>query len=177
MTSEEWRPIQGDEGRYEVSTLGRVRSLWIRNRRANRPRQVPKIMSPRRVKDGYLAVTLSKNGEQKTTVIHRLVLTAFYGPRPHGMEAAHLDGRKQNNCLMNLAWVTHAVNEQHKIAHGTRRCGLRVPWARLSDDAVREIRVLYARGGMTQAALAKQYGVSRNHIGNIITGHRRSSVT
>lgn len=104
---EYWLPVVGYEGLYEVSDLGRVRS----------PR---KVLLPHVGRNGYLTVGLSKQGWQRTLRVHRLVLEAFVGPCPQGMECLHHpDPDKANNSLGNLRWGTRAENMEHQQADGS----------------------------------------------------------
>lgn len=122
MSDEEWRPVVGHEGLYEVSDHGRVRSLDRYVERSDGVlRFFPGVtLSPSADKDGYKTIGLKRNGTEKRTGVHRLVLRAFVGPCPQGMEARHLDGDPANNALGNLCWSTHVVNESDKVRHGTR---------------------------------------------------------
>lgn len=109
-TRESWRPIIGFEGLYEVSDHGRVR-----NARTNY------VLSPYVLRDGYLQVTLPRLGEvrRKNWPVHRLVLAAFAGPCPDGMEGCHNDGNRTHNTLGNLRWDTHSGNAADSLLHGT----------------------------------------------------------
>src|SRR4051812_39853202 len=91
----EWRSIQGFPG-YEVSNMGEVRS-WYRG--------VVRILKLYQQPNGYFRLSLCRSGRQQRRhgrYIHTLVLEAFQGPRPPGMEARHLDGNKSNNRNDNL---------------------------------------------------------------------------
>lgn len=103
---EEWRPIPGHEGRYEVSNRGVVRS-WSKQKQGQ-------ALSPGRNRDGYLQVRLVK----KTVCVHRLVLAAFVGPLPSGLVTRHLNGDRTDNRLSNLAYGTHSENARDAVAHG-----------------------------------------------------------
>lgn len=87
---ETWKSVPGFEGAYEVSDHGRVRSL---DRVTDRGRRWKgKIMTPSTMPRGYQVVTLWRGGKQETALVHRLVLFAFEGIAPAGMEALHGDG-------------------------------------------------------------------------------------
>lgn len=161
---EKWKPVVGWEGIYEVSDLGRVRSLprltkagW-----AGSKRHGGKILASFARQDRQF-VNLWGEGRRSTCTVHRLVLEAFVGPRPHGMECRHLDGNKQNNQRDNLVWGTHLENEADKVRHGTAR---RLP---LTDDQVAEIRY----SPMKQQELAERYGVIQSLVSRIRSGERR----
>ena len=105
---EEWRQIQGYEGLYEVSNLGRVKSLERYDKIGRLIKE--KTLNPRKHKKGYLYVGLSKDGIQKKYSIHRLVAIAFI-PNPNNLpQVNHKDENKENNCLDNLEWCTNEYN-------------------------------------------------------------------
>jgi HNH endonuclease/NUMOD4 motif len=116
MMAESWLPVVGWESLYEVSDLGRVRSLrrstamgW---RGGNMLRTTAKIQ-------GYPVVSLSNGPTRRTAKVHRLVLEAFAGPCPEGMEALHRDGVREHVTLSNLRWGTHLENVADRANHGT----------------------------------------------------------
>lgn len=112
LQGEEWLPVVGYEGLYEVSNLGRVKRL------SNSATCKEKILTPQIQRDGYQRVTLSKKGQKKRVSIHRLVAIAFI-PNPENKEQVnHLDTNKLNNNLSNLQWATPKENIAHAVAHG-----------------------------------------------------------
>lgn len=116
-SSEQWRPVPGYEGRYEVSDYGRVRSLL---------RGAPRVLRTDPDRNGYLRVRPADvTGRKRATMVHRLVLNAFVGPCPDGQEGRHLNGNNQDNRLTNLAYATHSVNILDKLAHGTHTNALK----------------------------------------------------
>lgn len=116
--SERWLPVVGYEGKYEVSDLGRVRSLDRLDSRGHRRRGM--LMSQSPIDDaGHLAVNLCSDGISSTKKVYRLVLVAFIGTPPPGMEGCHRDGDPSDNRLANLYWGTHSDNMLDRVAHGT----------------------------------------------------------
>lgn len=111
---EEWRPIPGFEGLYEVSSLGRVRSLHRRN-----PGRL--LRTRIQVKSGipYEAIALSRAGQNVAKYTYSLVASAFLGTRPSGLVVRHLDGDSLNNHLSNLAYGTPSENARDAVRHGT----------------------------------------------------------
>ncbi|HEV2294458.1 MAG TPA: NUMOD4 domain-containing protein [Tepidisphaeraceae bacterium] len=120
-----WQVIPDTEGRYEVSDLGRVRSLVVGCQHGSIPRKQPLVMSPfnnKRGDSGYWVINLRVGGRVKCRCVSELVLTAFVGPRPSPMhDAAHVDGDRNVNRLDNLQWATKKQNAAHKRLHGTHR--------------------------------------------------------
>jgi hypothetical protein len=113
--SEEWRDIPGFEGKYQVSTLGNVRSI---DRTVGSRVYSGRILRPRLEKRGYLRLTLSSGSFRKTDSVHRLVAIAFI-ENPQNLPAVnHIDGNKTNNKLENLEWVTHSQNSNHAVDTG-----------------------------------------------------------
>ena len=112
---EVWRDIEGYEGKYAVSNLGRVKSLERIDSLGRLVKE--KILSPGNNGHGYLFVNLCRNGERKRYKVHRLVLSTFNPiENMENLDCNHLDENKENNNLNNLEWVTHKEN----INHGTR---------------------------------------------------------
>jgi len=115
--SEQWRPIPGYEGLYEVSDLGRVRSIDRKDMRGRRCKGVVRRLQTD--PDGHRRVLLSKDGKQSTAKVYRLVLLAFVGPPPEGFEALHADGNPANDTLANLSWGSRSENLLDRVRHGT----------------------------------------------------------
>lgn len=105
---EQWRAVPGHEGRYEVSDLGRVRSL----------RRCIVLATARASRYGHRSVSLSVAGERRTARVHHLVLEAFVGPRPAGLETRHLNGDPSDNRLANLTYGTPSENQRDRVRHG-----------------------------------------------------------
>ncbi len=109
---EEWRPVVGYEGYYEVSSLGRVRGVDRKDARgAFRPGIIRKTRIDKRT--GYEYVYLRKDGAEKNCTVHRLVAQAFI-PIPDGeVEVNHINENRTDNRAENLEWVTRAQNSNH----------------------------------------------------------------
>ena len=109
--SEEWRDIKGYEGKYQVSNLGRVKSLYFINRQATIPRE--KILKFGHNKQGYPHVHLCKNNKtSKSIFVHKLVAEAFI-PNPNNHPVVnHINEIKTDNRVENLEWCTQQYNVQ-----------------------------------------------------------------
>lgn len=102
---EEWKDIPGYEGYYQVSNLGRVKSLP----RTGTIKQ-ERIIKPGKDKYGYLRIILHKNGFKKYVTIHKLVAQAFIDNPKNLSEVDHIDGNKLNNNVENLRYCTRSQN-------------------------------------------------------------------
>lgn len=129
---EDWKPLPGYEGIYNLSSHGQVMSL---------PRITPDgkhlrghMMKLHPGSQGRLEVNLTKNGKQKVRRVHQLVMETFAGPPKPGQEIRHLDGDNTNNRWApgeteeevranggNLFYGTHARNMQDMVEHGRTR--------------------------------------------------------
>lgn len=120
MTTEKWIAIPGWEGWYEVSNLGRVRSLdRVVDRPAGTARVTGRILVSRPNRYGYPQVHLKRNGSSTCRTVHSLVLAAFVGEREPGKVARHLNGVPSDARLENLAYGTNSENQRDKRGHGT----------------------------------------------------------
>ena len=121
QSTEKWLPVVGYEGDYEVSDLGRVRSLDRFDARGHRiqGRMLSLVAQAASGPSSRRTVSLHRGGRQSTRLVHHLVLEAFVGDRPDGTEACHWDGDPSNNELSNLRWDSHKANEADKFRHGT----------------------------------------------------------
>ena len=114
---ERWKDVVGYEGLYQVSDLGRVRSV-VRNPPPVRGPRASRIMRLCRNKLG-MVVTFTVDKKGRTLPVHRLVLEAWVGPCPDGYECCHNDGDFRNNTVSNLRWDTRSNNGRDKREHGT----------------------------------------------------------
>lgn len=178
--AERWLPVVGFEGAYEVSDMGRVRSLARQVRALGRRGVERTRLSPGRVlkltphvRSGHLLCSLWLAGTGFSAWVHRMVLEAFAGPCPEGMECRHLDGNPVNNELSNLVWGTRTENVADTKKHGRmfvargELCGK----AKLTAERVLEMRAR-RRGGALLSALAQDFGVTPQAAGWICSGKR-----
>ncbi|MCJ7859249.1 NUMOD4 motif-containing HNH endonuclease [Corynebacterium kalidii] len=117
-----WKPIPGYEGYYEVSDQGRVKRVarMATDKSGRRKFYPERIKSPRTEKRfGYKLAGLSVGGRGKSIRVHRLVMAAFVGPCPEGMEVCHNNGDPADNRLVNLRYDTRVGNRRDQQRHGT----------------------------------------------------------
>ena len=116
---EEWRPVVGYEGLYEVSSHGRVRSLdrWIRHRLSGKCLRHGAQLRPAPVGGGYLALILHKDGTRKQRKVHILVAEAFLESRPQWSTMVnHKNKVVTDNSVQNLEWSDNSHNQRHARA-------------------------------------------------------------
>jgi hypothetical protein len=106
---ENWKPIAGYRGFYDVSDCGNVRS-WHTQGMQGVKRSEPRTLRPGRNKKGYLFVILSFEGEKKNIKVHKLVAETFIRKREQGETIDHIDGIKSNNRLVNLEYCSNREN-------------------------------------------------------------------
>ena len=174
MGNEQWQPILGYEGLYEVSDSGRVRSLDRIVRAGSRwgphlRRQPGKVLRPGSQTSGHLLVQLSRDGVSSAHRVHRLVLEAFIGPCPEGMECCHDDGIPTNNDISNLRWGTKKSNFMDRVRHSGGEMSRKCIWAKLTDCDVILARA-WAKSGYSAVRIAERYGVHPHTIKRILNG-------
>lgn len=154
-------PIEGFPG-YLVTIDGHV---WSERRQGSRGHWVNQQIHPR---SNLRRVQLRQDGRPCNLFVHRLVLLTYIGPCPPGMECRHLDGDPSNNQVTNLKWGTHAENMEDRERHGTvpDNRGERNPKAILNEAKVRGIR---SRSAEPRAALAREFGVTKECIAGVLS--------
>jgi hypothetical protein len=169
---ETWKDIQGYEGLYQVSDLGKVKSTKFGR---------VKILKLKKDKRGYYRARLWKDNVLKTYSTARLVATNFI-PNPENKATVnHIDGIKTNNCVTNLEWNTSSENQLHAYKTGLRfpydHKGEAHPNAKLDNEKVECIRFLWNTGRISKTAIAKIYKVSPRNIYGVINRRLWNHVT
>lgn len=169
---EKWKDVPGYIGLYKASNYGKIKSSikW----RGNSARILKSMINL----SGYLFVHLYKNNNQKQYLVHRLVLEAFVGPCPVGMECCHNDGNPKNNFVGNLRWDNRSNNCLDKRKHGTvtnpiwlDNRGSKHGRAKLNDNKIIEIRKLHLEG-KSDSEISKIYKVSKSCISHIVNNRK-----
>lgn len=171
LSNEEWKDIENYEGLYQISNLGRVKSLakviktWYRT--CNMREKLLKLCS---ASDGYFIVILCKKGNNKTYRVSRLVAQAFIPNPDNYPQVNHINSIRTDNKVKNLEWCTAQYNVIHSykngFRHGTK--GEKCPFAKLTNKQVLEIRQKYIPYKYTYNKLAKEYKIHPIHVGHII---------
>jgi hypothetical protein len=181
---EVWKPVVGREGQFEVSSLGRVRSLTRVVPVRNHPKAgyVVKTVRGRVLNgwqgaNGYRMVSLGRRADGRVTcfLVHRLVCEAFHGPCPEGYEVCHGPNGKLDNRADQLCWGSRSKNHhEDKERDGTKIKGEKHYMAKLKEEQVVEI---WGCRGMASPAVAQRYNVSPRTIRDIWNGKTWNCVT
>lgn len=174
-----WKPIAGYEGLYEVSNLGRIKSLG-RFRRAKGEALTwmdERIKAPSPQREGYLSAHLYREGRMSKRYVHRLVAEAFLQNPIDLPEVNHLDGDKRNNSLPNLEWSSRSDNCRHAIDTALYKMakGEDSGNAKITELDVLEIRRL-AESGTFHKDIASIYGIGRKAVTKIVNRQRWAHV-
>ena len=172
MKNEQWKDIEGYEGLYQISNLGRVKRLIGIN--------IYKEHYLKPVKDryGYLYVCLSKNNKHKVKTLHRLVAIYFI-PNPDNKPCVnHIDGNKKNNKVENLEWCTYKENTCH--AYKTSLINLNTKKfiesnrakskarRKFTEEQVKQIKKIHLETGWGSYKIAQLLMLNRSSVENII---------
>jgi hypothetical protein len=159
------RPVPGPEGRYSVTSHGRVFSHWYRH--AHRTVELSQTTHP----EGYKRVKFPLGYVGSHIKVHRLVAMAFH-PNPNNLpQVNHIDGDKGNNHYLNLEWTDNSGNQRHAFDNGLQndRRGEKHNLHKLKEEQVFQIRLLVQQG-LGLKAIADMYGVSRHCVFDIKKG-------
>lgn len=172
----EYRPIDGFPGfdgfpGYRAGSDGSVWSCLTRGG-GKHGRQTDKWRkrSQKLTADGRWMIVLCRKEGQKSLCVHPLILAAFKGPRPQGMECCHNNGNPADNRIENLRWATHQENMDDRSRHGRTQRHEAHSAAKVTWLIVRAIREEHSRGNAVGAQLAKKYGLSKTQTYAIIKG-------
>lgn len=172
-SGEIWKPVVGYEGFYDVSNLGRVRSV-------SRRYCISRVLKHTYHKNGYPLVFLSRKvvaedggvSYKKTVKVHRLVAEAFLGLSE--LTVNHKNGIKDDNRVENLEWISHEDNIRHawKTGINKKRVGRQLVWTRLTEEKAREIK----HSKLPRKDLARQFNMSYDTIRDIQVGRSWSYI-
>jgi hypothetical protein len=168
-----WLPVLGYEGLYEVSNMGKVRSL---------DRIVPdKTHGTRKLNGKFLAQTVDEFGRKSVVFskhsitlkkrVHLIVAAHFLGPNVSGLEVCHNDGNNSNNCVTNLRYDTHKSNMEDMADHGKSQRGEKNYNATTKLEQAKQIIGL-RKQGLIYKDIAAKVGVSFTVAAKICSGHR-----
>ena len=172
---EEWRPIAGYEGIYEVSNMGRIKSLdrviSQTNRYGTQTDHVykGKILKESVGNNGYLHIDLHKDGKTKRVLIHRLVASHFLEKQDGADVINHLDCNKENNSVPNLEWCTQSHNIKYAYEQGTK-----------TPPHMQKVAQYGENGSLIRiwdsiAEASRELGLKASNIGKVCRGQRHQT--
>lgn len=176
--NEIWKPIEGTDGKYEVSNLGKVRGNGTRGAK-NGVREI----SQRFDRYGYKRINCYTNGKMKSCTVHRLVAAAFIENPDNLPQVNHIDGNKENNCVENLEWCTASRNVKHAFDIGLKEKS-REHARRIGEEHNRKtskkVRVFDADGVSQEfesiSEACRALGVNRRNVNEVLReGSRRKT--
>jgi hypothetical protein len=164
---EKWKPIKGFEGRYSVSSKGRIYSHFLK-----------KIMSFYINNSGYACIDFSVKGERSRYTVHRLVALHFCGGYKDGLHVNHIDGDKLNNNYTNLEWVTAKENIHDMITRGV--LDVRTAQKVAQKKNQKPVAMLCTNGSILQIFTSakeaeEKTGTRRSKISLVCNGHRKTT--
>lgn len=174
IDGEVWRALIVSP-RHEISNFGRLRSWVLWGARSKQARAVtPRIMRLRVDRAGYLRVCIVVNDKKRLFGIHKLVLDAFVGQCPSGLQARHINGNPADNRVENLGWCTSKENHADRRTHGTMvgrgtgGKGMRNPGAVKDLEIIKQ--VLRTKGTASGRQVASDFGLEHKTVYKIWNG-------
>ena len=165
MGIEEWRPLSGSDGRFEVSSWGRVHSL-------RRDGTIKQVLNGAKNRHGYIRVQAKALNQRRLWFIHQLVAMAFIGDCPKGHMVNHIDNDPSNNYWSNLEYVTARGNQQHSWRTTSRKPphqGEQTHFAKLTESDVKQIRAM-RKEGFTYSKIASHFNTKPANVWFICIG-------
>ena len=162
MTEEVWRDVKGYEGLYQVSSMGRVKSLGRKDRFGRVIKE--RILEPAVTHNGYLRVGLHVDGKRKMLRVHRLVCEAFHENPDNKSEVNHVNEDKTDNRACNLEWSTRTENCNHGSRNERVAKALSKPIGQFSLDG-KLIKVW-----QSACEARRQTGFDQGYVGAVARG-------
>ena len=170
-----WKDVIGYSGYYQVSNLGRLKALSRKIINGgvfhNKKERIGKQKPGR--KDGYVRVTLHKEGKREVRLLHTLIARSFLQNLENRKEINHVNGVKEDNRLENLEWSTRSKNVQHAFDTGLAQgmCGKNNPACKYDD--IKALTVL-SFPKIPRKELAEKTGTTIGFIKGLRRGKRKS---
>ena len=164
---ETWKNIKGYEGLYQVSNMGRVKSLERKNCLGRTIKE--RILKPAMDRGGYLQVGLCAGGKKKTLKVHRLVCEAFHDNPENKPDANHINENKTDNRACNLEWSTRRENLNHGTRNERSAKALSKPICQYTLDE----KIVKTWASLTE--VKRQTGFGQSHISEVANGNRKTA--
>ena len=185
--NEIWKDVVGYEGLYQVSNMGRIRSLgtYRYSKKSKCPIWVRRLkyLHPTVERNGYVYIGLGNSTQQnrKTVKLHRAVATAFIKNPENKPEINHVNGNKADNRAENLEWVTNSENQKHACSHGLSICTEKRRRAFMKSRKINDKKVAMIQDGRiievfkNMEIAAESVGVDRSNISKCCSGKQKLS--
>lgn len=171
MEQETWKEVDGYNGIYLVSNLGRVKSIdhYIRNKHDSRSLKKGRILKQSMSVKGYLQVSLSKNTKRFSTGAHRLVALHFIPNPQNKPQVNHINGIKHDNRMQNLEWCTNSENQIHAVKNKLTNPNYceKHHNSKLTNEQVKTARRMHELG-WSNIILSKHYNITATAMSNIL---------
>ena len=164
---ETWKNIKGYEGLYQVSSMGRVKSLERKVRHGRTVKE--RILKPYMDRGGYLLVGLCAGGKRKTLKVHRLVCEAFHDNPDNKLDVNHINENKTDNRACNLEWNTRRENLNHGTRNERSAKALSKPICQYTLDE----KIVKTWASLTE--VKRQTGFGQSHISEVANGNRKTA--
>ncbi len=177
MTNEIWKPVVGFEGRYEVSSTGRIKALsreivYSDGRKGRLPER---LIKGTLLNAGYYCVSFDTKTRKS---IHTVVAEAFLGSSEYRQTVNHKDGNKTNNCVENLEWATYKENNNHARKTGlNNQHGEKTNLSKYSDQFIEAVRNVHAKYSPNYEELGSLFGLTGCHARQIVLHLTRAKKT
>lgn len=175
---EVWRSVKGYEGYYEVSNMGRVKSLPRKSNGVGRQYRSlsERILKPSEDKKGYLMVWLYKGKQRKTMKVHRLVAAAFIPNPLDKPQIDHINGIKDDNLSSNLRWCTGRENFHNPITYKKNAESKRGVKNHKAVGVLQyTIDGRFVKKWECMSDVKREIGIAHSHISSCCRGKRNSA--
>lgn len=168
METEIWKDVVGYEGIYQVSSLGRIKSLsrYVNRNDGHRRLTPEKILISAKNYKGYMGIALIKDGQKYRTTVHRIMAKAFIPNPENKCDVNHINGIKDDNRIENLEWSTRTENVIHAYKLGLR--------PHVAPNAKR-LKIIDTSTGIVYEKLndaAKALGIHKNTLWNRLKNNK-----
>lgn len=172
-----WKPVQGFEGRYEVSSFGRIKALErkLHYKDGRTGKLSEKILRGTCMNIGYMSITFDSKTRR---FVHQVVAQAFLGAAEYRQTVNHKDGNKINNHVENLEWATYKENNNHARKTGlNNQHGEKTNLSKYSDQFIGAVRNVHNKYSPNYEDLGRLFGLTGCHARQIVLHITRAKET